>query len=238
MVAWYVHQIKADGKADNVQIDPVPTYDLVIHTIPKVIKKNIQIEKKFTIIKAKTPQGSVKFTQGNMSEYKQLKTIIRKKGNLATIHVLDENKTEKLLVGSYEIEILSLPRIKKTIKVTQDQLTRIDIKSPGRISILDNPPGYATIYQLNKDGTSELIYTLYDKSPRTNFAIQPGKYKIVFRAKTAKGSIHTTMTQFNIHSGKTTTVKLIKWMDWIKKPYYITFNIIIVSFFREKAIPI
>jgi Ca-activated chloride channel family protein len=206
----YVHQIKADAKADNVQVDPVPTYDLVIHTIPKVIKENIQIEKQFTVIKVKTPQGTVKFTQGNMSEYKNLKTIIRKKGKLTTIHVLDENKTEKLLVGSYDIEILSLPRIKKTIKVTQGQLTRIDIKSPGKISILDNPPGYGTIYELKKDGTSELIYTLNTKSPRTSLAIQPGYYKIVFLSKTAKGSIHTTVSTFKIYSGKTTTIKLVK----------------------------
>jgi Ca-activated chloride channel family protein len=206
----YVHQIKSDGTSDKVQIDPVPTYDLIIHTIPKVIKKNIEIEEEFTIIKVKTPQGSVKFTQGNMSEYKNLKTIVRKKGKSKTIHVLNENKTEKLLVGSYDIEILSLPRIKKTITVSQGQLTRIDIKSPGKISILDNPPGYGTIYQIKADNTSVLIYNLNTNSPRTSLAIQPGRYKIVFRAKTAKGSIHTTISEFKIYSGKTTTVRLIK----------------------------
>ena len=206
----YVHQIKADGIADKVKIDPVPSYDLVIHTIPKVIKKKVQIEETFTVIKVKTPQGSVKITQGAMSEYKNLKTIIRQKGKQETIHILDENKTEKLLVGSYDIEILSLPRIKKTIKVSQDELTRIDIKSPGKISILDNPPGFGTIYVLGDSSREELIYTLDEDSPRTSLAIQPGKYKIVFRAKTAKGSIHTTVTEFKIYSGKTTTVKLIK----------------------------
>jgi Ca-activated chloride channel family protein len=175
-----------------------------------VIKKNIEIEEEFTIIKVKTPQGSVKFTQGNMSEYKNLKTIVRRKGKLKTIHVLNENKTEKLLVGSYDVEILSLPRIKKTIDISQGQLTRIDIKSPGKISILDNPPGYGTIYQIKKDNTSELIYNLNRESPRTSLAIQPGKYKIVFRAKTAKGSIHTTISEFKIYSGKTTTVRLVK----------------------------
>lgn len=206
----YVHQITPDGKPDKVQIDPVPSYDLVVHTIPKVIKKNIQIEDAFTVIKVKSPQGSVKMTQGAMSEYKNLKTIIRKKGKQSTIHVLDENKTEKLLVGSYDIEILSLPRIKRTIQVKQNKLTKIDIKSPGKISILDNPPGYGTLYTLHDNGRSELIYTLNEHSPRTSLAIQPGNYKIVFRSKTAKGSIHTTVTEFTIYSGKTTTVKLVK----------------------------
>ena len=206
----YVHQLKTNGIAYNVQIDPVPNYDLVIHTIPKTVKKNIQIEKEFTVIKVKSPQGTMIFTQGNMSEYRNLKTIIRKKGENSIIHLLDENKTEKLLVGTYDIEILSLPRIKRTYTVKQGKLTRIEMKSPGKISIMDNPPGYGTIYKLKKDGSSELIYTLYDKSPRTSLAIQPGKYKIIFRSKTAKGSIHTTVSNFKIYSGKTTTVKLIK----------------------------
>ncbi len=108
-------------------------------------------------------------------------------------------------MGSYAIEILSLPRIKRTVVIKQSQLTRIDIPSPGKVSILDNPPGYGTIYQIKKDGTSELIYTLNTKSPRTSLAIQPGKYKIVFRAKTAKGSIHTTVSEFKIYSGENDT---------------------------------
>lgn len=205
----YVHQIMPDGKSDEVQVDPVPTYDLIIHTIPKVIKKNIQIEKPHTTIKVKAPQGSIYMTQGNMSEYKNLKTIIRKKGKQEIIHVLDERKTENLLVGSYDIEILTLPRIRKTIKVSQSETTRIDIKSPGKMSIVENFPGFGSIYHIRKDGSSELIYTLKESSPRTSLAMQPGNYKLVFRAKTAKGSIHTTVNQFKVYSGKTTSVKLL-----------------------------
>jgi len=205
----YVHQIMPNGKSDKLQIDPVPTYDLVVHTIPKVVKKNIQIEKEYTVIKVKSPQGGIYITQGNLPEYKNLQTLVRKKGSKETIHVLGERKIEKLLVGKYDIEILTLPRIKKTVTIVPGKTIKIDIQSPGKMSVAENIPGYGSIYQIKKDGSSELIHRLNEKSPRTNLPMQPGKYKLVFRAKTAKGSIHTSVNYFSIYSGKTTTVNLL-----------------------------
>lgn len=207
----FVHYIKPDGKSDNLTIDPILSYDIVVNTIPKVIKKNVYLEGgKENIINIKTPQGSLNF-RGNYKQYKQLEALIQVSGSPGIINVQNADLKQNYLVGIYDVEILTLPRIVfKNIRINQSKTTTLDIESPGVLSIVENIAGYGSLYQILPSGEHQWIYDLDNETSKSSLAMQPGNYKFVFRSKNSTGSKYTDVQFFTIRSGMTTTLKLFR----------------------------
>lgn len=207
----FVHFIGSNGMPDFVEVDPVITYDIVVNTIPQVIKKGISLEGgKENTINIKSPQGNIYF-KSNHSEYKHLSALIRNTSTDEILNSQSKNTFDRYLVGSYNIEILSLPRITlKNVKVEQSKTTTIDIPQPGVLSILDNVPGYGSIYLLKESGEQEWVTNLENDNSKSTITLQPGDYKLVFRSKKASGSKYTDIRNFTINTGATTTIKLYK----------------------------
>ena len=111
----FMHTLNYAGNPDTIFIDPIGTYKMVVHTIPEVVKKGIKIiPGKHNTIIADAPQGYLylKVGDNNRSVYGTLPCIVRKKGESQTIHVLNFNSYDKFIVGKYDLEVLSLPRMK------------------------------------------------------------------------------------------------------------------------------
>lgn len=204
----YVHFIKADGKADELNIDPVMSYDLVVNTIPPVKKSNLFLTGgELNVIKVNTPQGYLQLFQQGYTEYKNLQAIIRKAGSNKTIHVMPVGETEKLLVGDYDIEVLTLPRIYKRVKIEQSKTNRVNLTSPGRVNIPVNKKGYGSIYLIKENGEQEWVYNIPTESSQINMAMQPGNYLLVFKSMDAKGSEHTSVKEFIVLENGSITVR-------------------------------
>ncbi len=204
----FVHFLDDNGKTDAIEIDPVLTYDVIVNTIPPVERKGVYLEGgKDNIIRIKSPQGVLNF-KSDFKEYKELKMIVRSK-NGTTLNVQRANTFDRYLTGAYDIEILTLPRtILKNVAVQQSKTTTIQIEAPGVLSIVDNIPGYGSIYKINDNGEQEWIYNLENENSRTSIGMQPGNYKLVFRSKKARSSRFTDVRDFTIRSGATTNIKL------------------------------
>lgn len=207
----FVHYIKPDGKSDYLKIDPILSYDIVVNTIPKVIKKNVYLEGgKDNVIDIKTPQGSLNF-RGSYKQYKQLSALIQVKGSSEIIHVQNADLKQNYLVGTYDIEVLTLPRtVFKNVRIDQSKTTTLDIETPGVLSIVENVAGYGSLYQILPSGEHRWIYDLENETSKTSLAMQPGNYKMVFRSKNSTSSQHTDVQFFSIQSGMTTTIKLFR----------------------------
>jgi Ca-activated chloride channel homolog len=204
----YIHTINHAGHPDTIPIDPLPTYRMVVHTIPPVEKKDIELTPgKHTIIAANTPQGYLNLKAGTTREYKQLQYILRKKGETKTLLVCTVDKPEKLLTGSYDIEILTLPRLYlDNIEISQSKTTTIQIPPPGVANFLFPGSGYGSLYSEEKNEL-KWIYNFPDITTREMLVLQPGKYRLVYRPKTAKESIYTIERSFIVEPGGTVTVK-------------------------------
>ena len=117
-------------------------------------------------------------------------------------------RTEKYIVGEYEIELLTIPRIKDTIQIAQSETKKIEVPQPGVVgfhSLTNN--GFGSIYQLT-NGKLELIYELNVDNINQSINMLPGTYTIVYRSKTAKRSIYTIEKKFKVESGKVVKVEL------------------------------
>ncbi len=206
----FVHRLDNSGKFEHYEIDPLMNYDVIVNTVPQVIRKDIQIQAgKENYIDIKCPQGylTVNFQSAN-SEYKNPQVLVKQDNNPVTINNQKFKATEKYLVGKYDIEILTMPRIYRTIEIKQDENTEINLPIPGVLNIPQNTVGYGSLYVVKLDGSTEWIYNFENNTSKINMPLQPGNYKVVFRSKDAISSKYTDVQYFTVRPGLTSTINL------------------------------
>lgn len=205
----YLHTLNHRGNPDTLVLSPDITYDLMVHTIPPIEKKGITIQKgKHNVIPVDAPQGYLKLElDGTLSKYYPT-SVIRKKGDMNTLNIQEFGKTEKYLVGKYDIEILTLPRIKLfDVEIQQSTTNTIKVPTSGNAYVTKGGTGYGSIFvddgkkltwvcNLNNSLQNEIIY------------LQPGNYKLEFRYEGIKETIKTLERKFTITSGVTTNLKI------------------------------
>jgi len=206
----YVHTLNEKGNPDTLPLDPIYKYRIVVHTIPIVVKKNIEITPgKHTTVGLDVPQGNLVLKVVGQTNYNKLQYILSKSGDGKTLHVQDANTNEKYLIGKYDMEILTIPRIlQKDIEIKQSYTTTIEIPQPGRLIVTAvSQPYFADIYQMDRN---EMIwvYKIPTESRSYNMLLQPGKYKVVYRAKGAYRSNQSFEREFTITSGSATNLTL------------------------------
>ncbi len=208
----FVHYRDQQGKPDSVEIDGVLSYDLQVNTIPPIYKRDIAIKPgRHNVFRINAPQGNLQVYQEGHSEYKEgVKVLVRRENKAKIINVQGINSKDKYLIGKYDLEILTLPKIiLKGVAVTPDRLNKITIANPGVLNLYANVTGFGSLYKIDDLGRQVFVKNLDDTQTRFTLAIQPGSYKLVFRAKNAFGSKYTTINNFEIKAGSTTNIKLI-----------------------------
>jgi Ca-activated chloride channel family protein len=205
----YIHTLNAKGNPDTLVIDPLPIYKIVVHTIPPVSKDSIILTPgKHTIIGIDAPQGDLVMKFDGIAEYKKVSAIIRKHGELNTLNVQDFNMTERYIVGKYDLEILTLPRIYiENVDIAQSKTTTLKIPRPGLVTIVANNQGYGSLYSEDSNHM-EWIYNLDDNLTKETIVLQPGRYRVVFRPKNSKETIYTIEKSFSIVSGESSIIIL------------------------------
>jgi len=124
------------------------------------------------------------------------------------LHVQNFNASDKYLVGKYDLEILSLPRIKfNNVEINQSKTTTIEIPQAGTAYISKPAPGPASIYVEEKNQLT-FVCNLGTNSMFENIVLQPGKYRVVYRSLNARETIYSIEKKFSIDSGGYTQIKL------------------------------
>ncbi len=197
----FIHTLNNRGVPDTLILDQLPTYRLVAHTIPPVFIDSIKLTPgKHTIVAADAPQGYL-IVKANTQQYKELDFIVRKKGEMNTINVQNVNATEKYLVGNYDIEVLTLPRLLiNDIDVAQSHTTTVRIPDPGMITFMMEAVGYGSVY-LEKNNKLEWVVNLDNEAIKQTYTLLPGNYQVSWRAKNVKRSMYSINKTFKIVSG-------------------------------------
>ena len=203
----YIHTMNAFGLPDTLIFDPFTTYDMVVHTIPPVRVDSINMEVgKHLIIPAYVPQGSLIINSTDIKVKPDI--VVHQKGKKDIINVQKINKSEKYLVGKYDIEILTLPRIiLKDIEISPDYETKIDIPASGIATIAHRAKGYGSVY-VKKGDQLEWIYNLNKDRQQDVLYLLPGKYMVVFRARGVYETVYTINKDFKVFSKRSQQVRI------------------------------
>lgn len=206
----YIHTLTHQGKPDTLVLDHLVTYKMRVHTLPPVDVDSFKVYVgKHTVIEASCPQGKLKVSVEGGREYRGLQYIVRKRGEMKTLNIQDINREEKYLVGSYDLEIPVLPRMYiNGVKIKQSITTPIIIPKPGILNIIKGAPGYGSIYVRKSKNDEEWVCNLDPDVKNEALVLQPGSYRIVFRAQNAKQTLFTINRTFEIKPGGSIAMNL------------------------------
>ena len=182
---------------------------MVVHTVPEVVVDNIKlIPGKHNTIVAQTPQGILKLsTQGSNSQFTGINVIVRKDNEYKTINIHKMNSEKEYLLGKYDLEMLTLPRIYfEDVEIKQSKTTEITIPLYGSVQI-SKGNGPASLF-LKEKGQNIWLYDFNNFRYIENLNLQPGKYMISFRNSRSNSMAHTIIKEFKISSGQNLNLNL------------------------------
>ncbi len=205
----YLHTINHRGNPDTIILNPDLNYKMVVHTIPEIVVDNITIEKgKHNIIPVDAAQGFLNVQFQGITSNKSVPFIVRKKDNPNTLTIQEIDKTEKYLVGKYDLEVLTLPRIKiNAAEIKQSSINTIKIPGSGILQIQKPGEGWGSIY-LEESNMLTWVFNIGNDAASETIFLQPGSYRSEYRLKSQLDADKTIERKFNIESGKQTTIKL------------------------------
>lgn len=206
----YIHTLNHRGLPDTLILDHIPVYRMRVHTLPPVDVDKIKlVPGRHTIIAADVPQGTLLLKVSDPVQYRGVEFIVRKAGEMATINIQKMYAEEKYLVGRYDIEVPVLPRIYlNNVEVMQSHTTTVEIPRPGLVTLLRSSVGYGSIYLRKAATQEEWIYNLDNTVKNESLQLQPGKYRVVFRALNAKQTLYTVNKVFEVRSGSSEVIQL------------------------------
>ncbi|MBI2259201.1 MAG: VWA domain-containing protein [Flavobacteriia bacterium] len=210
IIYTFVHTMNRYGHPDTLVINPDLTYDLEVHTIPKIEKKNIRLLKNtHNVIEIDGPQGFIRTRFSNATKDYPIEVRIMQEGKENTLHVQKMNSTEKYLIGKYKAEVLSLPRIYTEVEVSQSSTSNIDIPAPGLLMFKSGKYVVAQVFTKKSEADKwEWVYNLESNVKSGYLSLLPGLYKIIYRPKPFTSTSYTFEKEFRIQSNKTVTVHL------------------------------
>ncbi len=209
IVSNQVHTLNGRGLPDTLFLDPLRKYNIVLHTMPQVEKTNVEIKSgRHNIIPIDCGQGDLELKITGITKYPRLQSIIRRHGQTETVNAQEFNTKKRYLVGSYDLEILTTPRIVlNDIKVRQNNTTLIDIPQPGVLHTFYKRQYDAAIFMI-ENNKMKWVADINTTKPSEEIVMQPGKYKIVGRAKGETRTVYSFEREFTITSGTATDITL------------------------------
>lgn len=205
----FVHALGPNGRPDTLWLDPTGKYDITVHSFPPVTVKDVALKPGIhNIVRIPCASGTIKLTDnvpGNPLSPVQC-LVLDKKTN-RTLNLQLVNSTQEYLAGTYDLEILTVPRIIKHNTVLKGgQELSIYVPKPGSLQIVSGRAGVAGVYQLVK-GQMQRVHEFGQLQPKNNLDLQPGEYILVLRWDDKKRSENTEQVKFKINSGATTTLR-------------------------------
>ena len=206
----FIHTLNRSGNPDTLYVEPMITYDILVHTTPSVrIDSVVLLPDKHNTIAVAAPTGSLNLTvRGNDRLLRNIPIIVKKyqQPEIINIQMVGENK--RYLTGLYSLEVLSLPRLQiPRIEIDQDAVTNVEIPLPGIVVISKSIHGYGSLYVM-KNKNQAWVYDLRDNLLQESLILMPGSYKIVYRSKFSDRSIFTIERDFTIVSGETVNLRI------------------------------
>lgn len=205
----FEHTINKWGNPDTLVMDPNMSYDLVVNTIPTVELKGVTLKKNVhNTIQVDCPQGEIRVYFSNATINYNIDIRVMKSKDPKTLNTQEMGEKDKYIVGTYDLEILTLPRIYKTVNVTQDGIAQIDILAPGKFTFSGSKQIAGQIFLIKENGEYEWVSNLDSNTNTGSLLLQPGDYALVYRQKHLKSTSFTTTRTFKIYSNKTTPINI------------------------------
>ena len=198
----FMHALNSQGQADTLVLDPLIPYDIVVQTIPPVMKQSVQIEPgQHTDIEIEIPQGILAFADADSTVRS---CIIRRAGSGEAIHIQRTDERAQLLAGQYDVTVLSMPRMNFSgVEVSPDAYTKIKLSSSEKVVLRHEKAINGELY-LEMEDQLLWVCRLGGEPGNEILHLQPGNYLMVTQPRNAETMKETRKVPFVVESGSGT----------------------------------
>ncbi|MBP9080733.1 MAG: hypothetical protein KBF80_10820, partial [Flavobacteriales bacterium] len=206
----FVHTMNLRGVPDTLQIDPVYTYRIVAHTVPPSTKENVALEPgRHNVIALMAGQGTLDLRiEGAVTAEAPVPCLVRQQGGSATLNAQPMNTAQRYRTGTYDLEVLTLPRLLiPGVVVRQGTATPVRIPRSGVLNLVATEPGPGAIFQ-QKGNELAWVVDLDPRLPRNQFKLLPGDYRVIYRRGSARETVFSVTKDFSIVGGRTLNLDL------------------------------
>ncbi len=207
----FVHTINSQGKADTIPVDPVPTYKLVVHTIPPMTREDVRFTpRKHNHVRFENAgQGDLtpQFARGDRNPYGDLPVTIYKANESLPLLTASLNESVRMLSGVYDVYFPTYPPVLiEDVLVKEMGLSPVIIPQPGYLQLEAPSAGYGAIL----DSAGSVVYQWGNGSqnPTGRYLLQPGDYSVVYRSRGSRSIEYSFEKTISIRSGFTTHLSL------------------------------
>ena len=206
----WVHTLLPGGGADTLYLDPLPRYQMTLHSLPPLSLDSIQLEPGVhNVIRVPNMgQGHVtpQFPRGMRTHYGNVDVTWRESDSCEAFFTSVMGEPLLLRSGTYDLTIGSVPPTTiEDLKVREGEQDVVEIPAPGLVVFHATTPGTGVV--LTRQSLDPVIQ-FDQQSISGQHPLQPGQYTLIFRASNARGTIQSIRKQFDIKSGNTTNVHL------------------------------
>lgn len=205
----FVHTLNELGNPDTLSLDPLPTYKMVVHTLPSIEKSGLKVTPgEHTTFTIPAAQGEIELNfSGKFGDRESVKGAVSRDGCSVINHQVF-GTAQRYLVGNYTIEVPTVPPTTlENVEVKANEVARVVLPTPGFLLLNTGTSGFGGIF-LEKDNVLEQVISFSDAEAGGKYALQPGKYRLIFRARSTNQTIYSIEKEFTIKSGSNTSINL------------------------------
>lgn len=208
VIEHLMHTMNDRGIPDTLRIDPIYTYRVVAHTVPPSMRNDVVVKPGVhTVIAVDAGTGLLHIKSGNgPSDGTMVQAIVRRSGEGGTLIAQEVGSTQRLRTGTYDLEVLTLPRLMiPDVRIDQSKTTEIAVPRSGVLNILPSTPGPGAIFA-KKDGQLEWVADLDPNAVRSQYRLLPGTYEVIYRSRSARRTELSLKKDVTIESGRSSTI--------------------------------
>lgn len=207
----FVHTLGPGSVPDTIPVDPVPTYRVVVHTVPPLERNAVRFTpRKHNHVRFENAgQGTLipQFARGERNAYGDLPITLFLPDSAEPLITLGLNDRVKVLAGTYDVYFPTFPPVRlKNVQVKEGVDAPVIIPQPGYLQLDVAAAGYGTI--LSDSGQVVYKWDEGTRNPSGRFLLQPGDYTVVYRSRAARSMAFSSSKSINIRSGFTTHLSL------------------------------
>lgn len=196
-----MHTLNGDGRPDTLLLDPFTPYRIIIHTLPAVhidtAQHSVGIHNTFLTNAA---VGNLRLTVHGATPGQDPVCIVREHGSMKTLYAQPFNSSQRYLAGTYDLEILTMPRLLLEgvhVKSTED--AEVAIPMAGRAIFTLPERGFVSLFQ-DEGGALVHLQNYVTEDLQQEVALQPGKYRVLYRAADEHRTVFSQDRSFSIVS--------------------------------------
>lgn len=206
----YIHTLNQYSNPDTMFLDVYRDYRIKIYTIPPIeIDSAKQSLGKHNIFAVDAAQGELRLEMPSALMYSEPLCLIRQNNYTETLNYQKFNKTEKYLCGTYNLEIMTLPRIIMNDVVINPEGKTIKIPANGELRIKSGKPVIGCIMLVNSNGSQEWVCNIPPGGIKDfSVYLQPGNYLLVYRERDETKIFYSAKKSFTIRERNITIADL------------------------------